>query len=81
MSPFLSREEEIRYLAFIKEVTDDVIARGITSNRVINNCFEFHVKKNAAILNEKKMRELLNTLREDIGMSENGGNKSLKKLK
>jgi hypothetical protein len=49
-------------------VTDDIITRGICSNRVINNCFEEHIKKNRGVLNEKKMRELLDTLRKDIGI-------------
>ena len=62
------REEEIKYLEFIKEVTDDVIARGISSNRVINSCFEYHVKKHKHELNEAKMRDLLSTLRKDIGI-------------
>ncbi len=58
-------------MEFIKEVTNDVIARGISSNRVINNCFEYHVKKNKNILNESKMRDLLTTLKKDIGIPEN----------
>lgn len=58
----------MKYLEFVKEVTDDIISRGITSNRVINNCFNFHIKKNKDILNESKMRDLLENLREDIGI-------------
>jgi uncharacterized protein (UPF0371 family) len=52
----------------LKEVTDDIVARGITSNKVINKYFEYHINKNKSVLNENKMRELLNTLRMDIGV-------------
>lgn len=63
----------MKYLQFIKEVTDDIVSRGITTNRVINNCFEFHIRKHKRDLNETKMRELLKTLRMDIGMPKDEG--------
>ena len=66
------KEEEIKYLQFVKEVTNDVIARGIYSNRVINSCFEYHVNKNKHLLDENKMKDLLNTLRKDIGIVDEG---------
>lgn len=67
------KEQEIQYLEFIKEVTNDVIARGISSNRVINTCFEYHVNKKKHMLDENKMRELLNTLKKDIGITDEEG--------
>lgn len=60
----------MKYLQFIKEVTNDILARGISSNRVINNCFENHIRKNRDKLNESKMRELLKTLKKDIGVKD-----------
>ena len=70
------REEDLKYLQFVKEVTDDIISRGITSNRVINNCFSYHIKKNKH-LNETKMKELLDTLRKDIGVPDENGKQIL----
>lgn len=60
----------MRYLEFVKDVTHDISSRGVTSERVINNCFENHIKKRKNSLNENKMRELLITLRRDIGLPE-----------
>jgi hypothetical protein len=68
------REEELKYLSFIKEVTDDIIARGVTTNRVINNVFEYHITRYKNTLNLVKMRELLDTLRADIGIPSQNGN-------
>lgn len=60
------REEDIKYLRFVKDVTDDIITRGICSDRVINNCFEHHIALNRGRLDELKMRNLLDKLRKDI---------------
>ncbi len=58
---------------FIKEVSDDIIARGVSTNRVINNVFEYHISRYKNTLNVNKMRDLLDTLRADIGIpTENG---------
>jgi hypothetical protein len=60
-------------LNFIKEVSDDIIARGVSTNRVINNVFEYHISRYKNTLNVNKMRDLLDTLRADIGIpTENG---------
>jgi hypothetical protein len=55
-------------LAFIKEVTDDIVVRGVCSNTVINKCFEQHIEMNKTRLDEGKMRDVLSTLRRDLGM-------------
>jgi len=46
-----------------------VIARGISSTRVINTCFEYHLNKNKDTLDHQKMLQILETLRADIGIS------------
>ena len=58
----------------MKEVTDDIIARGVTTNRVINNIFEYHINRNKKNLNTVKMRDLLETLRKDLGIPIQNGN-------
>ncbi len=45
--------------------------RGISSNKVINNCFELHIHKNRNNLDEPKMREILSTLKKDLGIPDN----------
>ncbi|XP_067943007.1 uncharacterized protein [Watersipora subatra] len=62
------REEELSYLDFITEVTNDVLTRGIFTNRVLCNVFEEHVQKNKAKLDEDRMRSMLDNLREDLGI-------------
>lgn len=60
-------------MRFIKEVTDDIITRGICSDRVINNCFEHHISLNRERLDETKMRNLLEKLRKDIQINKKDG--------
>ena len=60
-------------MSFIKEVTDDIIARGVCTNRVINNVFEYHIARYKNTLNPNKMRDLLDTLRNDIGVPKENG--------
>lgn len=52
----------------MKDLTTDILGRGITSNKVITNCFNYHLKKNKERLEERKMREILESLRVDIGI-------------
>ncbi len=42
--------------------------KGISSNKVINNCFEKHVELNKGRLDETKMRDVLSSLRKDLGI-------------
>lgn len=48
----LYRDEELEYLDFIGDVTNDVLTRGIFTNRVLCNVFEEHVQKNKNKLDE-----------------------------
>ncbi|RNA30326.1 spermatogenesis-associated 7 [Brachionus plicatilis] len=50
------KEEQLKYIEFLKDVTTDVLERGITSN------------KNRNRLDDRKMREILGSLRVDIGI-------------
>ena len=40
------------YLDFVTEVTNDILVRGIFTNRVLRNVFEEHVEKNKGRLDE-----------------------------
>ncbi|KAI4905459.1 hypothetical protein NFI96_028092, partial [Prochilodus magdalenae] len=61
-----SREEELMYLEFITDVTNEIIERGIYSDRVLERVFERHIDMNRHRLDEVKMRHLLDVLRNDL---------------
>ncbi|XP_005106354.1 spermatogenesis-associated protein 7 isoform X2 [Aplysia californica] len=63
-----NREEEQKYLAFAKEVTDDVLTRGISTDRVLNRVFENHIARRKHDLDETRMRSVIRDLKKDLGL-------------
>ncbi|KAB0399271.1 hypothetical protein E2I00_013253 [Balaenoptera physalus] len=63
----LSSEEELLYLSFIEDVTDEILKLGLFSNRFLERLFERHIKQNKHHLEEEKMRHLLHILKVDLG--------------
>ncbi|XP_043845925.1 spermatogenesis-associated protein 7 isoform X2 [Dromiciops gliroides] len=63
----LSREEELLYLSFIEDVTDEILKLGLFSNRVLERLFERHIEQNKHHLEENKMRHMLHVLKVDLG--------------
>ncbi|NXX68346.1 SPAT7 protein, partial [Spizella passerina] len=61
------REEELLYLTFIEEVTNEILRFGIFSNRVLDQLFKFHIEENKNRLDEGKMRQMLEVLKSDLG--------------
>ncbi|CAH1790916.1 unnamed protein product [Owenia fusiformis] len=70
MERVTDEEEEMRYLEFVSDVTNDILARGIFTNRVLLQVFEKHVQQRKGELKISRMRTLLNQLREDLGIIE-----------
>ncbi|XP_045866203.1 spermatogenesis-associated protein 7 isoform X3 [Meles meles] len=62
-----SDEEELLYLSFIEDVTDEILKLGLFSNRFLEHLFERHIKQNKHHLEEEKMRHLLHILKMDLG--------------
>ncbi|XP_014943841.1 spermatogenesis-associated protein 7 isoform X1 [Acinonyx jubatus] len=62
-----SDEEELLYLSFIEDVTDEILKLGLFSNRFLERLFEQHIKQNKHHLEEGKMRHLLRILKVDLG--------------
>ncbi|XP_038602022.1 spermatogenesis-associated protein 7 isoform X2 [Tachyglossus aculeatus] len=60
-------EEELLYLSFIQEITDEILKLGLFSNRVLDRLFEYHISQNRHHLEEAKMRHLLHILKVDLG--------------
>ncbi|XP_075359506.1 spermatogenesis-associated protein 7 isoform X2 [Mycteria americana] len=63
------REEELLYLAFIEDVTNEILSLGLFSNRVLEQLFECHIQENKNRLDESKMRHFLDVLKADLGCS------------
>ncbi|XP_063959074.1 spermatogenesis-associated protein 7 homolog isoform X3 [Lytechinus pictus] len=61
-------EEELRYLEFVTDVTNDVLNRGIYTNTVLKQVFESHIDKNKGRLDEGRMRHLMTQLKEDLAI-------------
>ncbi|KAG9336685.1 hypothetical protein JZ751_003033 [Albula glossodonta] len=72
-SPVMKRvsaeEEELMYLEFIADVTNDILSRGLYSNRVLERVFARQMEMNKHRLDEDKMRHLLEVLRKDLASS------------
>ncbi|XP_031558434.1 spermatogenesis-associated protein 7 homolog [Actinia tenebrosa] len=62
-------EQEQNYMQFISDVTSDVLARGIFSNRVLNKVFESHIDKRKDDLDESRMREMIDQLKLDLDIT------------
>ncbi|XP_024423744.2 spermatogenesis-associated protein 7 isoform X4 [Desmodus rotundus] len=70
-----SDEEELLYLSFIEDVTEEILNLGLFSNRSLERLFERHVRQNKHHLEEEKMRHLLHILKVNLGCTskENSG--------
>ncbi|XP_076834884.1 spermatogenesis-associated protein 7 isoform X2 [Brachyhypopomus gauderio] len=71
MRKVTAEEEELLYLEFITDVTNDIIAHGfysdsISCHRVLERVFKRHIDMNRHRLNEDKMRHLLDDLHNDL---------------
>ncbi|XP_033734172.1 spermatogenesis-associated protein 7-like [Pecten maximus] len=60
------QEEELQYVEFTKEVTNDVLNRGVFTNRVLKQVFNTHIEKRRGQLDEYKMRGILDEIRRDL---------------
>ncbi|CAL8273593.1 unnamed protein product [Merluccius merluccius] len=66
MMSMSAEEDELVYLEFMVNVSDDILSRGLFSDRVLDRVFERHIDRNRRRLNEGKMRHLLEVLRKDL---------------
>ncbi|NXH24099.1 SPAT7 protein, partial [Myiagra hebetior] len=64
------REEELLYLTFIEDVTNEILRLGLFSNRVLDQLFECYIEENKNRLDEGKMRQMLDVLKSDLGCSQ-----------
>uniref|UniRef100_A0A8C3MJX0 Spermatosis associated 7 n=1 Tax=Geospiza parvula TaxID=87175 RepID=A0A8C3MJX0_GEOPR len=62
-----AEEEELLYLTFIEEVTNEILRLGVFSSRVLDQLFKCHIEENKNRLDEGKMRHMLDVLKADLG--------------
>ncbi|XP_066550726.1 spermatogenesis-associated protein 7 [Amia ocellicauda] len=67
MRKVTDEEEELKYLEFITEATNEILTMGLYSNRVLERVFDRHFEMNKHRLDKDKMRHLLDVLRHDLG--------------
>ncbi|XP_052827586.1 spermatogenesis-associated protein 7 homolog isoform X2 [Octopus bimaculoides] len=61
-------KSECEYINFMKHVTEDILLKGLFTNRAIQQVFEFHIMKHRGKLDEEKMRRMLMNFLQDIGI-------------
>ncbi|XP_035183148.1 spermatogenesis-associated protein 7 [Oxyura jamaicensis] len=64
-----AEEDDLLYLTFIEDVTNEILNLGLFSNRVLEQLFECHIEENKNHLDESKMRHLLDVLKADLSCS------------
>ncbi|NWV31268.1 SPAT7 protein, partial [Grantiella picta] len=60
------RGEELLYLTFIEDVTNEILNLGLFSNSVLDQLFECHIEENKNRLDEVKMRQMLDVLKLEL---------------
>nr|XP_026257279.1 spermatogenesis-associated protein 7 isoform X3 [Urocitellus parryii] len=75
-----SNDEELSYLSFIEDVTDEILKLGLFSNRFLERLFERHIEQNKQHLDEGKMRHLLHSLKIDLGCTSEDSSVQLKNV-
>ncbi|XP_051477737.1 spermatogenesis-associated protein 7 isoform X1 [Apus apus] len=68
-----AEEDELPYLAFIEDVTNEILSLGLFSDRALEKLFEWHIQENKNRLDESKMRHFLDVLKADLGCSPGSG--------
>ncbi|XP_018085883.1 spermatogenesis-associated protein 7 homolog isoform X2 [Xenopus laevis] len=70
MQKIQSEEEELFYLKFVTDITNEILNLGLFSNRVLERVFKRHLEENRHCLDEAKMCYLLDNLRKDLGCND-----------
>ncbi|XP_062911856.1 uncharacterized protein LOC134350513 isoform X2 [Mobula hypostoma] len=52
------KDNELKYLQFLKDITDDILFRGYHSNKILEDVFQKHIERNKHYLNEKWMKPI-----------------------
>ncbi|XP_076442095.1 spermatogenesis-associated protein 7 homolog isoform X2 [Babylonia areolata] len=63
-----SKEEEQKYVTFAHEVTQDIVSRNISSDRVLQKIFENHIERKKGELDERRLRAIITDISRDLGV-------------
>ncbi|XP_060102063.1 spermatogenesis-associated protein 7 homolog [Heteronotia binoei] len=61
-----AKEEELKYLQFLKEITNDILIRSCYQNKALGDVFQIHVRSRKCDLDEAKMQRIVCALKEDL---------------
>ncbi|CAF1104232.1 unnamed protein product [Adineta steineri] len=64
----LSEQERLEYMKFMQEITDAIIRKNLTTEPAIEKLFELHIDRNGGNLDKRRLRGLLEALKEDLGV-------------
>ncbi|XP_077195355.1 spermatogenesis-associated protein 7 homolog isoform X2 [Paroedura picta] len=61
-----AKEEELQYLQFLKEITNDILIRSCYQNKALGDVFQRHVRSRRCDLDEVKMQRIFRALEKDL---------------
>uniref|UniRef100_A0A6I8MZV6 Spermatogenesis associated 7 n=1 Tax=Ornithorhynchus anatinus TaxID=9258 RepID=A0A6I8MZV6_ORNAN len=68
-STLLEKEEELKYLQFLQDVTDDILMKGCFHNQAFHSVFQTHIRNRRSDLDEVKMEKVLEQLKDELTIS------------
>lgn len=63
-----NKSDDLLYIKFLRDITDDVLRKGVFTNRALKNIFEQHISANKYRLNVKRMQEEVDKLCVQLGI-------------
>ncbi|XP_025065342.1 spermatogenesis-associated protein 7 homolog [Alligator sinensis] len=70
-SQLQEKEEELKYLQFLQEVTNDILIRSCYHKEALDVLLRMHIRSRRHDLDEVKMRKLFQDLKEELNSSTN----------
>ncbi|KAJ6666890.1 hypothetical protein lerEdw1_018892 [Lerista edwardsae] len=66
-----AKEEELKYLQFLQEVTNDILIRSCYHKEALGDVFQRHIGNRRCDLDEVKMQRIVQALKDDLSISTN----------
>ncbi|XP_066467808.1 spermatogenesis-associated protein 7 homolog [Tiliqua scincoides] len=66
-----AKEEELKYLQFLQEVTSDILIRSCYHKEALGDVFQRHIGNRRCDLDEVKMQRIFQALKDDLNISTN----------
>uniref|UniRef100_A0A1B6KQH2 Uncharacterized protein n=1 Tax=Graphocephala atropunctata TaxID=36148 RepID=A0A1B6KQH2_9HEMI len=64
----MSRSEDLLYVKFIGGITEEVLRKGIFTNKALKNIFQSHIDAHKQYLNLRRMQEEVEKLQSELGI-------------